>query len=724
MHITTLSLRNFRNFRTSKFSFCKGINTLIGENGAGKTNVFHAIRLLLDDTMPRNSRLFASDFNRSLGDAWQGHWIIISIEFDELDANEECQTLNVHAIGDAEGNKGRYTFYFRPKQVIRKQLYEYSQTPRKTTEGLKAILSDITINDYEAVFRCRNTVDFTNEEIYRQYVGNFETITFPQNEPEDTSVYGVAMGAVSLSNQVSCTFVKALRDVEAELKSYSSSPLINLLRDKDKKVKVEDKEEIITSIKDLNMKVGALKEVTNISDGITESIQKAVGHTYAPNLDIRAELPEDMERLFQSLKLWVGDPDEDNYRGRLWELSLGGANLIYLSMKLLEYERVRVSDRPANFLLVEEPEAHVHTHIQKSLFKNISTNHTQVIVSTHSTQISSASKISSMNILSRGLSQAEVFQPAANLSPKDVDGIERYLDAVRSNLLFAKGIIMVEGDAEEILVPEMILKVFGISLDELGISLVNIGSTGFENLAVLFHPNRVRRNCAIITDLDAVSVSKDSVTTEEWTKCLNSEKSGTERKDRLEVFIQGNPYVKIFFANHTFEVDFLRAGNQNIITAWLPTFYTRQAERNASLEKINSANSSLSNWEVLRLAKAAGKGWFAIQLARHLTHEIKIPDYILKAIIFAAPKISIRTLATMARYRLKEMKNNNMPEVIQSVDRIELAFPETQENSSNEQLMHFLSLYQATFIEDALTNFSRLATPLETPQRPTLIRQK
>lgn len=79
---------------------------------------------------------------------------------------------------------------------------------------------------------------------------------------------------------------------------------------------------------------------------------------------------------------------------------------------------------------------------------------------------------------------------------------QRFLDAIRSNLLFAKSVILVEGDAEEILIPIMVKQTLGVSLDELGISIINIRSTGFENLAQLFHNQRIKKKCAIITDLD------------------------------------------------------------------------------------------------------------------------------------------------------------------------------------------------------------------------------
>ena len=55
MHISKLSLVNYRNFSNTKLLFQKGINTVIGENGSGKTNLFRAIRLLLDDNMIRSA---------------------------------------------------------------------------------------------------------------------------------------------------------------------------------------------------------------------------------------------------------------------------------------------------------------------------------------------------------------------------------------------------------------------------------------------------------------------------------------------------------------------------------------------------------------------------------------------------------------------------------------------------------------------------------------------
>jgi putative ATP-dependent endonuclease of OLD family len=62
------------------------------------------------------------------------------------------------------------------------------------------------------------------------------------------------------------------------------------------------------------------------------TLRDTVGHTYSPEIDIKSALPEDLQRLLQNLSLRVGDP-HDQGQGDLTELSLGGANLIYLSLK-------------------------------------------------------------------------------------------------------------------------------------------------------------------------------------------------------------------------------------------------------------------------------------------------------------------------------------------------------------------------------------------------------
>jgi len=660
VYISKLLLRNFRNFHTASLSFKKGVNTIIGENGAGKSNLFYALRLLIDDSMPRSIRFYENDFNRAIGE-WAGHWIVIQIEFEELDSGEEAQSIAMHKIGEAdcfESTKGTYSLFFRPRIDIRRSLFELSEKEDKTKEELYELLETISVNDYETVFTGRGNIDFSIDSNYSAYVGDFESISFPDPDEERTDIYGIKMYGISIPNEFACTFAKALRDVEADLRSYRDNPLINLLRDKEKNIPIDKKSDIENKVDELNNSISALDEVKNVSMGISQTMRDTVGATYAPNINIKSELPDDMERLLQSLKLWVGDPDEEDYDGRLGELSLGGANLIYISLKLLEFERIKKDEKIANFILIEEPEAHIHNHIQKTLFQKLDKESTQVFISTHSTHISSVSAIGSVNILARGLKKAEIFNPSKNLLPNEISKLERYLDANRTNLLFAKGVILVEGDAEHILIPQMIKRVLGVSLDELGISIINIGSTGFENIAQLFHVDRVRKKCSILTDNDIsiVPLPKDQKDDDKYQKdCRNSQISGAARKVSLEKFCTVNEYVEPFYAKHTFEVDFLMANNAHELKKTVRTAYKRESDIDRINSLLDHTKVEISGKEVLRLADSFGKGWFAIMVTENIDHLTNIPDYIIKALVFSCPNLKNSILLYIAKYRLAKL---------------------------------------------------------------------
>jgi putative ATP-dependent endonuclease of OLD family len=665
MHISKVNIINYRNFANTKFVFKKGINTVIGENGSGKTNLFRAIRLLLDDKMMRSSyKLDETDFNRALG-PWQGHWIIISIEFEELSMDEEIQALFIHSAANIQAeniDKATYNLMFRPKKDIRLKL---SKLNAGDHVGLRNIVNDISLSDYETVFYGKSSADFSDKQLYLKVVGDFENVIF--NKEIELPELGIKIpGLLSVSREVSFTFIQALRDVVSEFHNNRTNPLLTLLKSKSGEIDPAVIKPIIEKVKDLNTSIEILPDVQVVRSDITSTIKDTVGETYSPStLSIKSDLSEEAEELFQSLKLYIGESDED-YEGAIHELSLGGANLIYLTLKLLEFKYQVSKQSFANFLLIEEPEAHIHTHIQKTLFEKLKYVDTQIIYSTHSTQISEVSNISNVNILGKENRACSSYQPTNNLLPKEINRLQRYLDAVRSNLLFAKSIILVEGDAEEILIPTLIKKNLGVSLDELGISLVNIRSTGFKNVALLFHEDRVRKKCSIITDLDASIINTvpeqlDSDSLAKFKKkCAGSEKKGKERKADLELFCKGNPWISTFYATNTFEVEFIKAGNADSVIQILDDVYTSHETIAKSKLDINSSDISKYGKRVLTMANQEGKGWFAILLGKNIDEKVKVPDYILDAICFAKPVISDEIIIDILSYRINKIIENKL----------------------------------------------------------------
>lgn len=662
MYISRVSLVNYRNFLNESFKFEKGINTIIGENGSGKTNVFRAIRLLLEDSSLQYAyKLSESDFNRSLGkDNWKGHWIIISIEFDNLNNEEAIQSLFIHGAGLAEKDyvkKATYNLFFRPKADIRQKLSELKEGDKK---GLESLLQSLTIKDnYETFFTGKSTVDFNNPEFYKELVGDFDKVKFPSTI--DASKFGSKIPhQLSVSSEVSFTFIQALRDVVSDFHNNRTNPLLNLLKNKSGEIKEADYNPIKELVKQVNEGIEGLEDVKNIRKDIKSTIQDAVGQTYSPSsLSIKSSVPDNADKLLQSLKLFIGEPNED-YEGGIHELSLGGANLIFLTLKLLEFKYRKSKDTFANFLVIEEPEAHIHNHIQKTLFDKLDYGDTQIIYSTHSTQISEVSNVEKINILAKKLNYAEVYKPSVGLKPENINQVQRYLDAVRTNLLFAKGVILVEGDAEEILIPQIVKSAYGVSLDELGISLINIRSTGFENVAQLFHDERIRRKCSILTDLDdaicdtTIQAGDSNRVKKYKTKIENSKQKGIERRDRLNTFIKGNNWLKVFYAKYTFEVDFIESGNVWEVEQILNEVYSDKPTRKSAKAELNSRDVSLFGKRVLTMAKQEGKGWFAILLGQQISHKTEVPEYILDSIIFAKDDYTNELIADIVEYRINK----------------------------------------------------------------------
>lgn len=663
MHISKLSLVNYRNFANTKLLFQKGINTIIGENGSGKTNVFRAIRLLLDDNMIRSAyRLDTTDFHRGLA-KWQGHWIIISLEFEEISADEAVQALFRHGTGivddDAVG-KATYNLIFRPKKDIRLRLSELDDGDHA---GLAALQKDISIEDYETIFTGRSEADFSDENFYKEVVGDFDNVRF--SEEIEFPIIGAKIPSVlSVSKEISFTFVQALRDVVSEFHNNRTNPLFSLLKGKSGDIDPVAFQSITDGVKALNDSIEALQDVQVVRSDIRDTIKDAAGEAYSPaSLSIKSDLPDEADKLFQSLKLFVGESGE-GYEGPIHELSLGGANLIFLTLKLLEFKYQKAKQSIANFLLIEEPEAHIHTHIQKTLFDKLQYDETQIIYSTHSTHISEVSNVQNINILGREASRCEAYQPSIGLSEEEIGNVQRYLDAVRSNLLFAKSVILVEGDAEEILIPTLVKKVLGVSLDELGISLINIRSTGFQNVAVLFHDDRIRKRCSIVTDLDksiidtAIVAGDTEDVQNRKKKYLGSQEKGIARKASLEATFNGNQWISSFFAPHTFEVDFVSAGNARKMVGILPDVYKDKATIATAKAELESTDVALYGQRALTIANNYGKGWLAILLGKKIDPDIAIPEYILRAIAFAHPTVKKEVWFNVLDYRLKLLEDD------------------------------------------------------------------
>ena len=705
MYLKYIQIVNFKNLKAARFEFAKGANTIIGENDSGKSNALTAIRILLDDNYYYNTkRLKETDFSYALGD-WRGHWIIISAFFDEISredkSNEFCAELTPEQenidflksyIRCADKEFGTVSLFIRPCRAKRAELAEAAQNGT-----FEAVRSQIKLSDYEFYYTSRSQADFTDENVYKSIVGDICAGQYVNPEDDDQSVLGSKIDIMNVWQHISTVFIDALRDVESELRK-PKNPIRQIIDTIEGNIEETDIDDIKRKISELNQKISHIPQVSDIGSQVNQKLLEMIGAIYSPEIKLESRLKEDFATLARYLTISPSNQKDIDLLG------LGHLNILYIAMKLVEFE-VNRNRELLNIMIIEEPEAHIHTHIQKTLFNNLQVTHTytQVVMSTHSTHLSEVSDIEKVNVMKKVDEQTSlVMKPTNGLDQFGADVLEykgisfskilsRYLDAKRSVLLFSKGVIMVEGDGEEILIPALVKKVLGVSLDEMGIGLINIGSVGFENVACIFDESRLQRKCSIVTDLDVVvdGAKKSSQVAMD---------RGASRREKLSRLFDANPYVSAFYAPHTLEVDFASEdNNKRFVCAIIKRAYKDAATKEKHVLAVKSGTEAERYDSVMTVAKNIKKGWYATLLAEKIDAGATIPMYILDAIAFVAKDIlSEKLLWKMTSHSF------NAYDLDEDYDDLKTAFKEAR---SSKEIKETIEMFCDEFPNDMVSSF-------------------
>ena len=708
MFLNYLQIINYKNLSATKFSFVEGVNTIIGENDSGKSNAMTALRILLDDTYYYNTkRLKETDFSDVLSN-WKGHWIILSAVFGKItledkenevcaeivpeDENEEFMKSYIKSGSD---NIGVISLFIRPQKAIRKKLSEITDSVEFEKERNK-----IKISDYEFYYTSRAQTDFTNQDIYRNIVGDLENGQCSNPDEDDDEILGCKLNIAEVQDHISVVFIDALRDVANEL-NKPKNPIRRIIEAAESLIKESEIDAIRNEIVELNKTISEVEQVELVGKKINEKLLDMIGMVYSPEIILESGLKDDIKSLSRYLFM---KPSKQN---DIESLGLGHLNMIYMALKIVEYEMNRTREL-INIMIIEEPEAHIHTHIQRTLFDKlkVTKDYTQIITTTHSTHLAEVSEIKNINVLKAIDNKSISMQPSNGLDEFGMDNlklknltlsecIERYLDAKRSVLLFSKGVILVEGDGEEVLIPNMIKNALGVSLDELGIGLVNVGSVSFEYIASLFGEERINRSCAIITDEDVQIVEKSSAFYKE-----SAEKRGKSRKEKLTNLYGENEWVESFYAPHTLEVDFSLVEdrvNTKYINNVIDMNYVDVTTIAGHKANISTGTDTECANTVLTLARDMGKGWYATILSNYLDCTVNIPQYILKAVAFASREIvTVDIIYKMVEYSLGNYEESEA--VLELLEEVKKA-------KSQDEKKNCIKKYREGYSEGILSKF-------------------
>lgn len=458
MHISKVIISNYRNFENFEIDL-KPFTVLVGENNIGKSNIINAIGLVLSNEISfyKGRSLEIEDFNYNTIKKFKESIVnmpISDIRFPEV-------RVDIF-LSD---------FYDNDEQL--------------------AVVSDWLLNDYKTaklsyIYQNKNPrKELWLESVKNQITGlaveeAIKKINFPIDDYEYSIIGGLNEKKVDtyFLKKIGMEILDALRDAKSELSTEGTRKLLyKILVNRD----LEKYNDLSKSIERLHEDINSHNsELGIIENEIKDYLQKISLETETSNNTVKFRFSSlEINEILKKFGLEYGDnPISVDKNG------LGRNNLLYISLVLSHL----LSQEKKNYfkmIAIEEPESHLSPILQKHLAQNLEEEDKdkkrQLLVTSHSTHIISHLDLDNMVIIYKNGDQIKSHYILDNIDKKFKKYLKKWLNATNSTMFFSRRIILVEGIAEQILIPSLFKRHTGKTLEKYNCQVINVNGVAFKN---------------------------------------------------------------------------------------------------------------------------------------------------------------------------------------------------------------------------------------------------